>query len=251
MLLEGKRIVLTGGLGGIGRELAKRLQDAGAKVLIVDRDAGENVIQADLSDDVALRALCVELAREPVDILINLAGLMYFGHLETQALEHLATMMKVNLEVPMRLTQAVLPGMKKRHSGQIVNIGSVFGMLPFPHFVTYSATKAGLKGFSDALRREVAGKGITVTHIAPRAVKTGLNSGLIAELHKKTRVANDDPALVADIIFNAIVKQKKNVTIGFPESFFVRLNALCPALVDNGLLGKRDIADQLLQTHAS
>lgn len=249
MPLKNKKIVVTGGSGGIGRELVKNLQRAGAQVLIIDREAGDNVPPVDLSDSSAVNDLCMQLAQKPIDILINLAGLMYFGNLEDQSRQHLATMIKVNLETPLRLTQAVLPGMKARGSGHIVNIGSVFGSLPFPHFVTYSATKAGLKGFSDALRREVSGKGISVTHIAPRAVKTGLNSGLIADLHKRTKVVNDDPAKVAAIIFKAIIEKKKNITIGGAEGFFIKLNALCPALVDRGLSGKRDIADELLNAN--
>lgn len=248
MPLKGKKIVLTGGRGGIGRVLAKRLQDDGAQVLIIDREPGVNVLLADLSDETALADLCSQLAQENVDILINLAGLMYFGHAEDQSPQHLAAMINVNLQAPIRLSQAVLPGMKARGSGQIVNIGSVFGLLPFPHFVAYSATKAGLKGFSDAMRRELSGKGISVTHIAPRAVNTGLNGGLIAELHKRTKTVNDDPVTVTERILDAIVKKKKTVVIGFPESLFVRVGALCPALVDNGLRGKRDIADELLST---
>lgn len=247
MPLKDKKIILTGGCGGIGQELSRKLKKAGARVLIVDREAGDGILQADLSDYEELGDLCDRLSGETPDILINLAGLMYFGHLEDQSPAHLSAMMRVNLEAPIRLSQAVLPGMKKRGAGQIVNIGSVFGMIPFPHFASYSATKAGMKSFSDALRREIAGKGISVTHIAPRAVRTPLNSGLIAELHKRTNVTNDDPAKVAAIIFGAIEKRKKNVTIGFPESFFTKLNALCPALVDNGLTGKRDIAEALLR----
>ena len=246
MQLKGKTVVLTGGQGGIGKILASSLENVGARVIVVDRQLGIDTWPTDLSDEKALLGLCEKLTKQPVDILINLAGLMYFGHLHEQPTDQLATMLRVNLEVPIRLSQAVIPGMLKRGSGQIVNIGSVFGALAFPHFVTYSTTKAGLKGFSEALRREYAGKGITVTHIAPRAVKTALNGGIIADLHERTGVINDSPEKVASIILKSIEKERKNVTIGFPETIFTKINALLPGVIDNALTGKRDIADHLL-----
>lgn len=248
MRLKGKHIVLTGGLGGIGSVLLNRLEAAGAKVTVVDRGEGENVIRADLSDPEAVNILCKKLPDMDVDILINLAGLMYFGNTEEQPAQSVSTLLQVNLETPVRLAQAVIPGMRRKGCGQIVNIGSVFGSLSFPHFTVYSATKAGLKSFSEGLRRELRGKGISVTYIAPRAVKTGLNSGPIAELHQRTRVVNDDPGHVAGIILDAIEKDKKDVYIGFPEAFFVRLNALLPRVVDGGLTAKRDIADEILKS---
>lgn len=249
MQLKGKHVVLTGGQGGIGSLLAARLKAQGAKLTLIARQAGEDTLVADLSDTDSLNQAGRHLAQCEVDILINLAGLMYFGHMQDQSPDHLAVMIRVNLEAPIRLSQAVLPGMLKRGTGQIVNIGSVFGALAFPHFSVYSATKAGLKGFSEGIRREYAGTGIGVTYIAPRAVNTPMNSGAIAELHTKTKTVSDPPEKVADMIVQAILRDRKNVTIGFPESLFVRINALCPAIIDNALVSKRDIANEILQSH--
>lgn len=249
MPLNGKQVVLTGGNGGIGKALSAILREQGAQVTIIDRIAGDYTRVTNLADAAELDALCATLQVQRVDILINLAGLMYFGHVPEQSAAHLSTMLKVNLEVPIRLAQAVIPGMLERGAGQIVNIGSVFGSLAFPHFATYSATKAGLKGFSEALRREYAGKGISVTHVSPRAVKTPLNNAAIEELHRRTSVTNDAPELVAKVIADAIVQQRKNVAIGQPESFFMRLNALLPGVIDRALVGKRDIANEILNSY--
>jgi short-subunit dehydrogenase len=133
------------------------------------------------------------------------------------------------------LTKAVLPAMRKRGSGHIVNIGSVFGSISFAHFVTYSSAKAGLRAFSEALRREVEGSHIAVTYIAPRAVKTGLSSGTVMEYAKLTSMNMDKPEYTARQIVKAIRARKKDVYIGFPESFFVRVNALMPRMVDAAL----------------
>ncbi len=247
MLLEGKTVVLTGGQGGIGSELARQIKDAGAHLIVVDRRAEPDALVADLSDSADVERLCATLAGRDVDVLINLAGLMYFGHLTLQPPQQLAAMIQVNLEQPIRLTQAVLPSMLRRHSGHIVNVGSVFGALPFPHFVSYSATKAGLKAFSEGLRREYAGKGIHVTHIAPRAVKTPFNAGPIAELHQRTRTVNDSPEQVAAAIVKAMTSGRNNLTIGLAESFYTKLNALAPALIDRALRSQRDVAEDILQ----
>lgn len=246
MLLEGKTVVLTGGQGGIGRELAKQLRDAGAHLVVVDRRAAPDTLVANLADSTEVERLCATLAGRNVDVLINLAGLMYFGHLTMQPPEQLADMIQVNLQQPIRLTQAVLPGMLRRRAGHVVNVGSVFGALPFPHFVTYSATKAGLKAFSEGLRRECAGKGVEVTHIAPRAVKTPLNTGPIAELHRRTRTSHDSPEQVATAILNAMRSGRAHLTIGLAEHFFTKLNGLAPVLIDRALGSQRDIAEDIL-----
>jgi short-subunit dehydrogenase len=170
-----------------------------------------------------------------VDILVNLAGIQYFGPLRDQSLENLWAGYVINLVAPAMLTRSVLPGMRQRRAGRIVNIGSVFGAIPFAHFVSYSSAKAGLKGFSQALRRELSGSGVAVTHIAPRAVRTALNSEQVLALADITKMNMDPPELVADRIVSAMIKGERDVVIGFPESIFVRINAVAPGLVDRAL----------------
>jgi len=111
----------------------------------------------------------------------------------------------------------------------------VFGAIPFAHFASYSSAKAGLKGLSDALRREVAGSGVEVTHIAPRAVKTTLASAKVMEFAAATGMHMDAPEAVAARIVAAIADGTPNVVIGFPERLFVHVNALAPRLVDRAL----------------
>jgi short-subunit dehydrogenase len=138
----------------------------------------------------------------------------------------------VNLVAPVQLARVVLPVMKQRGSGQIVNIGSIFGSIGYPHFATYSSAKAGLRGFSEALRRELHGTGIDVTYIAPRAVRTGLNNGAVMRFVEMAKMAADEPEIVAARIVRAIAQRKKDVFIGAKEGVFVRINGLMPRLVD-------------------
>ena len=122
--------------------------------------------------------------------------------------------------------------MKRRNSGQIVNIGSIFGLIPFAHFASYSSAKAGLRALSEALRRELAGTQIVVTYVAPRAIQTGMLSSDMQQYAALIGMNVDAPERVADKVLKAIRRRRKEVYIGFPEGLFVRLNAVMPRLVD-------------------
>lgn len=236
MQLSKKTIYITGGTGGMGKPLVEKLRAAGAQVIAHDFEK-----DGDLAANV--ETIADYLTAHTPDILINMAGMNGFDYCENQ---NLRAILDLNLWVPMRLTQAVLPGMKKKGVGQIVNIGSMTALIPLPHFTGYVASKAGLKAFSDSLRREVSNTGIRVTYIAPRAVKTPMNKGLMAELNRRTNVISDNPDDIAQKIFDSVVAEKKETRIGMPERFFATVNALCPALVDGGLSKNRRIGEEIL-----
>ncbi|MEO8308606.1 MAG: SDR family NAD(P)-dependent oxidoreductase [Pseudomonadota bacterium] len=248
--LEGQRVVVTGAAGGIGTLVAQRLRARGARVVGIDRvpcPACDESIVGDLSAPEGVAAIAAGLGSRPVDVLVNLAGIQYFGPFERQDAQSVWLGFAVNLIAPVVLSQAVLPQMRARNAGQIVNIGSVFGAIPFAHFVTYSSAKGGLRGFSDALRRELNGSGIRVTHIAPRAVRTAFNSQKVLEFAALTRMNMDAPELVADRIAMAVGSKVSNIVIGIPENIFVRVNALLPALVDLALKSNDRKAAALFQ----
>ena len=248
MSLDGKRVLLTGGAGGLGVRVRERLVADGATVTVLDRQApsfGGDFLKHDLSTATGLDAAAAVVGSRPWDVLINLAGIQHFGPMEQQAPEHLVASYMVNLVAPARLTQSVLPGMKARGGGQIVNIGSVFGSINFAHFVTYSSAKAGLRGFSQALRRELAGSGVEVTYVAPRAVRTPLNTAKVMAFAKLTKMNMDEPDLIADRIVAAVRERRREVYFGFPESLFVRVNAILPGLVDRALFANDRKAAQL------
>lgn len=238
MRFEGARILLTGGAGGLGALVRRRLQAEGGRVTVLDRveppDADEVMIH-DLSSAEGIEAAAEAAARTPWRMLVNLAGIQHFGPFEEEAPARVAAGYMVNLVAPVRLAQAVVPLMKRRGEGHVVNIGSVFGSINFAHFVTYSSAKAGLKGFSQALRRELAGSGVEVTYVAPRAMRTPMTTAAVMEFARLTGIRLDEPDEVAARIVAAIRGPRREVHIGFPESAFVRLNALFPRLVDGAL----------------
>ena len=210
MKLAGTKIVITGGSGGIGSLLRAALEKKRADVWVLDRSfavESPRHIAGDLSHAEGIRAAAQAVAAVEPDMLINLAGLQFFGAFEDEAAEHLAALMQVNLLAPMQLIQAVLPGMKKRGRGMIVNIGSVFGAIPSAYFASYSVSKAGMRALSDALRRELEGTGVDVVHVAPRAVKTSLNNAQVMALAKATKMKMDTPEHVVERIVSAICRK--------------------------------------------
>lgn len=248
-MLEGKTVLITGASGGLGGLVAEQLTAEGARVIALGRSRpAANVVeflQHDLSTPAGIEAAALAVEGRRWDILVNLAGVQHFGPVEREDPAHLLSGYLVNLIAPIRLAQALAPGMKARGSGQIVNIGSIFGSINFAHFATYSSAKAGLRGFSQALRRELAGTGVDVTYVAPRAVRTAMVSDRVLEFAKLTQMHIDPPEATAQRIVSAIRARRRDVYLGFPEAFFVRLNALLPGLVDRALSANDRKAAQL------
>jgi short-subunit dehydrogenase len=248
MRLDGKTVMLTGAAGGIGRLLCRELKSYGAKIVGVDRvecpEADESII-ADLASEAGLSDLCDELVQRRVDLLVNLAGLQHFGPFDRQGPEQIWSCYAVNLVAPAILSRCVLPQMQARGDGQIVNIGSVLGAVNYPYFAVYSSSKAGLRGLSEALRRELGKSPIAVTYIAPRAVRTAFNDAEVNRFLKIAGMKPDEPTVVARRIAKAIVARRKEVTLGTAEGFYTRLNGAFPRLVDAGLKGTVSKAQSL------
>jgi len=236
--LEGQRIAVTGAAGGLGAPVARLLREAGAVVTGIDRvecPACDASIIADLADDAALAGLSDRLASETPDVLVNIAGVMRFGLHEEQPVEAIALCYRVNLLVPAVLARAVAGPMRQRGSGQIVNIGSVLGAIPYPWFAAYSSSKAGLAALSQGLRRELMGTGVAVTHINPRAARTPFNNADVNRFLKVTGMKADEPDWVARRIAAAIVERRETVSIGAMERVYAALNAIAPRMIDSGL----------------
>jgi len=252
MDLHDQRILLTGAAGGIGTILSQQLAARGARLCRLVRNVNPGDAGASLSlergsqiltlgcditrsgqRDYALQA--VQQAWGGIDILINLAGVLAFKPYQDMEPAMLHRMIEVNVEAPMQMANAVLPGMLERGHGRIVNVGSMFGSIGFPFFAAYSATKFALRGFSQALRRELSGTGVGVTYVSPRAVNTALNPPIVHEMAARGMMNMDEPGPVAEAIIRAIENESNEAYVGFPESVFARINAVLPGLVDKAL----------------
>lgn len=253
MNISTSTILITGASGGIGGAIARQLAARGASLIIVDRDAVRGaqmavelrkagakalVLNGELSEaDVPARlvASAIELAGG-IDILINCAGVQNFGFFADEASADTTALFKLNTLAPINLINAVLPHMLAKKHGKIVNVGSIFGSIGFPCFASYSASKFALRGFSEALRRELKGSGVGVTYVAPRFTRTAFNRDGVARMAQALKMNQDEPASVAASVIDAIEHDRLDRYLGWPEKLFVRINSIFPRLVDSSLM---------------
>ncbi|HEX6074975.1 MAG TPA: 3-hydroxybutyrate dehydrogenase [Micromonosporaceae bacterium] len=188
--LKGRSALVTGGGSGIGAACARRLAVAGARVLVLDRDADT---AAKMATEVEGDALVVNLADldaldeslrqldTEVDILVNNAGLQHVAPVHEFPTDRFSHLVRVMLEAPFRLIRWVLPGMYARGFGRIVNISSVHGLRASPFKAAYVAAKHGLEGLSKVVALEGAAHGVTSNCVNPAYVRTPLVERQIAD----------------------------------------------------------------------
>jgi short-subunit dehydrogenase len=188
---EGSSALITGASAGIGREFARQLAGRANSLVLVARrqerleELREELTKAnpslnvqiratDLSDERAVAELCDWLEGEKIsiDLLINNAGLGDVGPFATSELQRVREMLAVNVTALTLLTRLLLPGMIARKRGAILNVSSTAGFLPIAGFAVYAATKAYVTSFSEAIRAELRGTGVTVSSLCPGPVYT-------------------------------------------------------------------------------
>ncbi len=252
MKLKGINVMITGAAGGIGGYIASAFASRGANLSLVDlneeslapvlkmaKEKGVSAVgvAADITkdEDIERAVRETEAALGTVGVLVNNAGIMPFKSAIDHSPADIMGALMVNVYGPVRLTQAVLPGMIKNGSGRVVNIGSTFGSLAFPYFSVYSATKSAMRSFSEALRRELQEvKGVGVTYVAPRAVRS-TQPPVFFEMAKKMKMNLDEPSDVASVIIRAVEKEESEVYLGGSEKLFMFINKIKPTMVDGGL----------------
>ncbi|MDZ7867896.1 MAG: SDR family oxidoreductase [Rheinheimera sp.] len=252
MELRGKTVLLTGASGGIGQAIALQLAAAGARLVLVARNtarlatlqaelvakhpADHQIFSADLTKEQdRLELLNFVRDLQGIDLLINNAGISQFGLVAQQ---DYATQLGTNLLMPMLLTQVLLPELQRKAAAMIVNVGSAFGSIGYPGFTGYSASKFGLRGFTEALKRELSDSAVQVLYFAPRATDTAINSDAVVAMNRELGNQSDSPALVAAALIQQIQQNQARRFIGWPEQLFVRVNAILPGIVDKALAAK-------------
>jgi short-subunit dehydrogenase len=242
------RAVLTGAGGGIGAAIARRLVAQSDALIVVGRDRERlaalardlsgtrvRIVCGDLCEARTVAAVTAAAREEGVNLLINNAGVSAFHAFETQEPAAIRQLIDTNLVAPMLLTRALLPQLGLAREAQVINVGSVFGALGFPGFAAYGAAKAGLAGFSQALRREVADTSIAVRHFSPRATRTAINSSAVTAMNQDLGTTVDAPEAVADAFMRFLAGRAGQHTVGARERFLVRLNQLLPHLPDQAI----------------
>lgn len=260
MNIGGKIVLITGASHGIGKELARILVARGAKVALMARGAqaledlaaelstagagapaapqsqgpkAAVAVPADVKDKTAVEsAVAAALTHYGrIDVLVNCAGIGYFGPMETISTADFETLVRTNLLGVINVMQAALPALKESR-GIIMNISSALGMRALPFLTAYAGTKAMLNAIGDGMRLELAPYGIRVLTFCPPATDTGFDKGAIHAAHME-QVDSDDvkKADVGDVAMEiaAAIQAERIVSGG---GFFRVMNALAPRLLD-------------------
>jgi len=218
--IAGARVLLTGATGGLGTVLARRLARDGAQLTLSGRRAealdvlavalGARSIVADLAERGDVAALAT--AAGEIDVLIACAALPGSGRLQTLEAVHVDRALDVNLRAPVALAHALLPGMLARRRGALVFIGSLAGTAATAGASTYCASKFGLRGFALALRAELAGSGVGVSHIRPGFIR---EEGMYArtDIVLPRGIGSRTPGQVTDAVIRAIEHDRGEITV--------------------------------------
>jgi NAD(P)-dependent dehydrogenase (short-subunit alcohol dehydrogenase family) len=267
MKLERSIALVTGASSGIGKATAERLATAGYKVYGTSRrgtapDQGPFEMRPlDVTRDDSVESLVQELLRLEgrIDLLVNNAGFgVAAAGAEESSLEQARSIFETNFFGVVRMTRAVVPHMRRRGSGRIVNIGSVLGFMPMPYGALYAATKHAIAGYSESLDHELRTRGIRVSVIEPAYTNTPFDANLLeadAKLDeyreiravvrsriKEVMATADQPAVVAEVVLKAAtaVRPKLRYTAGGLAGRLRLLRTIAPAgLVDAGI--RRDL----------
>ena len=259
--LDGKVILITGGSRGLGLVMAREFAARGGRVAACARDEedlqevreefaarGDHFlsVQCDVSDRAQVQSLLasVEKALGPIDVLVNNAGTILVGPLEHMTLGDFEEVMRINFWGAVYTTLAVLPGMKERRQGRIVNITSIGGKVAFPHLLPYTASKFALAGFSEGLRAELAKDGIWVTTVVPNLMRTGSprNADFKGDHEREYAwftISDSLPgaSISAERAARQIVRACQNgeseVVVGLPAKLAIIANAVAPGLLSD------------------
>lgn len=250
MNVASKVIAITGATGGIGAALAGAFADAGATLLLTARNQSalialreslsgaerHTVVAADLREAKGRSALVTAAQQLRVSGLVHCSGINAFDLFADLSSEQIDDMIALNLNAPLHITQQLLPQLAVAESPFLVFVGSTLGSIGMPGSVAYCATKFGLRGFAQSLRRELADTDIGVLYFAPRGTQTTMNSAAVVDMNNALGNAMDPVDRVATECLGCIQKGRWGEHyVGQPEGLFAHINGVLPGLVDGAL----------------
>ncbi len=257
MDLSGRTALLTGATGGLCIAIARSLAGRGATLLLSSRKTeglerlaaelpgeGHRVLPADLAEEGAAERLAAAAAG--TDILVANAGLPAAGRMEDFTPEQVKRALRVNLEGPMLLAQALYPAMLERRSGHLVFVASLAGKSPAPQSSIYNATKFGLRGFALGLRTDLARDGVGVSIVSPGFIR---EAGMFAESGASSPpgLGTSTPEEVAEATVRAIEGNKVEIAVApARQRFLAHFGLASPGIavrVSSGSAGQKSAAE--------
>lgn len=256
MKLHDRTFLLLGGTGGIGKALVESLVRSGARIIVASRNPessepqqGVHPVQLDLASvDLDEQLNRLSDAWPDIDGVIHSAGQNRFAALDDMSVAELDAQLSVNLRSAMLVARHFAPRFRKAGVGALVFVGSTFGSIGFPGYTAYCASKFGLRGFSEALRRELADTPVQVIYVAPRATATAMNPDEVNELNRALGNTMDTPESVAGQILQAMKNDDRRRFLGWPEKLFVVINGILPRIVDKAMLKQLPVIRRFLNS---
>jgi len=256
MRLHDRVFLLLGGTGGIGKALVDPLVRAGARVIVASRQPdklshreGVSAVHLDLAaPDLDQQLERLTAAYPDIDGVIHCAGQNRFAGLGDMAVSELDAQLTVNLRSAMLVARHFAPRFEKSGYGALVFVGSTFGSIGFPGYTAYCASKFGLRGFTEALRRELADTPVQVVYVAPRATATDMNPEAVNDLNRALGNTMDAPEVVAAEILKAMENDTRRRFLGWPEKLFVVINGILPRIVDKAMLKQLPVIRRFLNS---
>jgi NAD(P)-dependent dehydrogenase (short-subunit alcohol dehydrogenase family) len=248
--------LVTGASSGIGRAAARALAEAGFEVAGTSRNTakvtpadGVRFLDLDVASDASVHAAVGQVIERSgrIDVLVNNAGLGAAGAAEESSVAQDQRVFDVNVFGVIRMTKAVLPHMRARGSGRIINISSVLGFVPAPYMASYAAAKHAIEGYSESVDHEVRGHGVRVLLVQPAYTKTGFDANamqsdmplpvyaqqrrIFGDVLAEAMKDGDDPAIVAKVIVAAATdpRPKLRYTAGPVAGRVSTLRRIVPA----------------------
>src|SRR5438094_3788777 len=247
--LKNKITLVPGVSSGIGREIAQLLAERGARVFGTVRNPrsassihGVELVSMDVTEDASVNAAVQSIVQKagPIQFLVNNAGYSFMGALEETSVAEARQQFETNLFGVLRVTNAILPGMRQQGDGRIVNISSVLGFLPAPFMGIYAASKHALEGYTETLDHEVRRFGVRTMLVEPAYTKTKINGNSksarstlevyaaerkrVVEVAQQNVESGDDPRTVAEAVFQALTV--KSPRLRYPVGQGVALSRL-------------------------
>jgi short-subunit dehydrogenase len=231
LVLNNSVVLITGASSGIGRAYANAFARRGARMVLASRRAellravhkeiepyaaDVLIVPTDLADDAQLQNLVETTLQRygQIDVLINNAGLEMSGPLQKKSTAAIRHLVEINTASAMCLTRLCLPSMLARRSGWIVNVASMAGRNFVPFSPVYTASKAGLLAFSDALRRQLEGTGVEVVSVLPSYTSTEMVPPHVERLVKQYGLSVDTADYVAEHTVDGLLKGRREIQFG-------------------------------------
>lgn len=257
--------LVTGISSGIGWEIAQLLAERGARVFGTARDPrsakpipGVEIVRLDVTDEASVQEAIQGIVQKagPVQYLVNNAGYTAVGALEETSIDEAKQQFETNFFGVLRVTNAVLPAMREKRHGRIVNISSVVGFIPAPYWGIYAASKHALEGYTESLDHEIRRFGVRAMLVEPAYTKTRINGNAkfpqnqlaaysteknrLIDLANKNVEQGDDPQIVAEAVWTALTSRSPRLRYPVGQGLLLsRLRRFAPAGIFDRTLRKQ------------